>query len=156
MNVQLWSRVRNPPHTSHDKLHLWTTFKFQQVFVSCVSLSFPTLMRHTEKRSHFTQGLSAFSISPRALISIFMFLHYFSPLLSLSVSQLCIWQKPYLPTVGKKMWFLLNSALWNERKHCINEAEELIHLCLYYCEINYAGLFRKLLIVANWMASISA
>lgn len=151
MNDQLWNRHSPPPPP--NKLHSGTAFNFQQVFVSRMNPLFLMLIRHIEKSSHFTQGSSAFSISPRALISIFMFLHYF---FFLSLSQLCICQKPYLPTVGKKMWFLLNSALWNERKHCINEAEELIHLCLYYCEINYAGLFRKLLIVANWMASISA
>lgn len=157
--VQFWSCVHTPLHTSHYKLHFWTTFKFQQFFVSCIFVScpsLPTLIRHMEKRRHFSLNMSAFNISLRAIISIFMFVHYVSPLLPLSLSQIFIWQKPYLPTVGKKMWFLLNSALWNERKHCINEAEELIHLCLYYCEINYAGLFRKLLIVANWMASISA
>lgn len=143
-----------------DKLHvggLHLTF-------SCVlhlSSSFSILIRLIEKSIYFTQVLSAFSVSPRTLISTFMFLQVYFFLLSLSLSQLYICQKPYLPTVWekkkkKKKWFLLNSALWNERKHCINEAEELIHLCLYYCEINYAGLFRKLLIVANWMASISA
>lgn len=141
-----------------DKLHvgeLHLTF-------SCVlhlSSSFPILIRLIEKTIYFTKVLSAFSVSPRTLISTFMFLQVYFFLLYLSLSQLYICQKHYLPTVWgkkKKKWFLLNSALWNERKHCINEAEELIHLCLYYCEINYAGLFRKLLIVANWMASISA
>lgn len=145
------------PHPSHPYiLHSATAFTFHQVFVSCMNPSFPILIRHTEKSSHFTQGLSALSISPRALISIFMFLHYFFPC-SLVLSYNFVYAKSLTcQLLGKKMWFLLNSALWNERKHCINEAEELIHLCLYYCEINYAGLFRKLLIVANWMASISA
>lgn len=91
------------------------------------------------KRRYFTCSLLTSIRSPWALISIFMILHHKKnkKKKNLYVPQLSC------QLLEERIWFLLNTALWNERKHCLNEAVAFCHLCLYDCEINYMNSFES-------------
>lgn len=80
--------------------------------------------------------------SPWVLTSIFVFLHHKKKEKQQQQQQLHMCQS-LAANCWEKNSFLLNTALWNERKHCLTEAEAFSHLCLYYCEINYVGSFES-------------